>query len=242
MLEYADVNMLAVLLGTSKSLAKRLEDGEIWSRCISNQGSATSMCEVAQRIFKNMSREYEPSSAWIIRWLSPFCRRMQAYHMARRLWKIIISSVSVQTTCSLREPASEKELGLVEEYVGWRIPVAVRSSLMVCDGQDVIGVRMGIIHGLPLLSCAQIWNEMRWRPSMKKNGFLPITAAQGHQQICCTREGNVVLLEGKQCHFKSHSFFHFLATLFVDGMDPLWKDIGSSKSEEDQKSKVSEGR
>mmetsp|Transcript_27720 Transcript_27720/g.44659 ORF Transcript_27720/g.44659 Transcript_27720/m.44659 type:complete len:194 (+) Transcript_27720:939-1520(+) len=191
-----------------------------------------------------MRREYESSSsssAWI-GWLSPFCSRMQAYHVARRLWKSVASSVSVETTCSLREPASETELRLVEEYIGWPIPVAIRSSLMVCDGQDVIGARKGLIHGLPLLSCAQIWTEMRWRPSMKKNGLLPITAAQGHQQICCTREGSVVLLEGKQCHFKSHSFFHFIATLFVDGMDPLWKDIGSSsKSHRSEKGDGSEG-
>jgi len=52
MLEYADINALAALLGTSRCLAKRLEDREIWRRCISNQGSTTSKDKVARRIFK----------------------------------------------------------------------------------------------------------------------------------------------------------------------------------------------
>mmetsp|Transcript_28433 Transcript_28433/g.39566 ORF Transcript_28433/g.39566 Transcript_28433/m.39566 type:complete len:313 (+) Transcript_28433:165-1103(+) len=222
-LEFTDIHGLAHLRCTKKRFGAFLNDKKIWTRCLQNQEPNTSIKKAARRIFNEFWRESE--GGCFRGWLSVFSLRLQGYYCARRLWKCIVSTLPVETTCSFREPASEKELHLVEEYIGFRIPLEVRSSLMICDGQDVLGSRGGLINGLPLLSCAEIWNEMRWRPKMKENALLPITSAVGRKQICCTRDGKIVLLDGDQCHIKSESYFHFLGGLFLELRYPFWQEF-----------------
>ncbi|GAB5369738.1 hypothetical protein AAMO2058_001431400 [Amorphochlora amoebiformis] len=226
-LDFVGMKGLVALRCTRRAFYTHIEDQKLWRKCLHSRKPKTSQEKAARRIFNEIILDVNVNGRK--GWLSVFSTRMQAYHIARRLWKHIVSNASMETKTSLRGPSSEMELRVVEEHSGWRIPLEVRSSLMVCNGQDVMGTRKGLIVGLKLLSCSEIWNEMRFRPEVNKRGLLPITKASGHQQICARRDGKIVLLEGHEIKLKAKTFFHLLAKLYVEESDPLWDEIDPTR-------------
>eukprot|EP00467_Chlorarachnion_reptans_P024398 CAMPEP_0114514114 /NCGR_PEP_ID=MMETSP0109-20121206/15965_1 /TAXON_ID=29199 /ORGANISM="Chlorarachnion reptans, Strain CCCM449" /LENGTH=330 /DNA_ID=CAMNT_0001694101 /DNA_START=139 /DNA_END=1131 /DNA_ORIENTATION=+ len=218
---FNDMCALASLACTCRVLREDLDDRKLWAAVFRNQGTSSPNKKAARRIFRSFELGGGVPSTGD-RFLQRFCTKMQGYHTARCLWKQVVSVASLETMCSFRGPASERDLRAVETAIGHSIPLEVRSSLMVFDGQEVDGPRKGFIHGMPLLSCLQMVAIIRGRPELKMSGLLPLTALSGHKQVVCSVEdGQISLVDGLQCHAKGGNLFEFLSKIF-EGMIEPW--------------------
>jgi len=219
-LGFLEVADLGCLLPVSRFFNNALQDSRVWVTAVmSTKGclrSSSKTLKMARRWMMRMLRERGknelPSG-----WLKTFSTYMQGFDSARKVWKHIYQTISREQRFSLRHPASENEICNVECVLGRALPPEIRSSMMVVNGQSIVGPRRGLIHGLSLLSCDEIAEELKYNDEMREIGFLPITAQSAHQQIVCKVEnGSILLKDGYQCHHRGDDLFDFLKRTFSD--------------------------
>lgn len=145
-----------------------------------------------------------------------------------RVWALLENRMAKPVKFSLRPAlAPEDAVGgasasstssVAGDATSLGLPAQVVASLLVHDGQfaNISAEGPGLLFdGARLLSAAEIPEEARLNPPIEE-GLLPLTNLQGYKQLCCRRDGTIVMVSGFNVHVKASCWSAFLERTLVD--------------------------